>query len=67
LKKTTFFTLAEIHEMLRKKNGPKKQAQVAPKSSKRPLRPSCEHCGAYMTWGTDKKPECPFCDGGAGD
>lgn len=29
-----------------------------------PPRPSCPRCGAYMAWGTDAKPECPFCDGG---
>lgn len=34
---------------------------------KPPPRPSCEHCGAYMAWGADEKPECPFCDGGVGD
>jgi hypothetical protein len=60
-----FFTLAEIHTMLRKTT--KGHKTRPPKSSKRPLRPSCKSCGAYMAWGTDKKPECPFCDGGAGD
>ncbi|KKK89193.1 hypothetical protein LCGC14_2735580 [marine sediment metagenome] len=30
-------------------------------------RPSCKRCGAYMSWGTAKKPLCPFCDCGTGD
>lgn len=29
-----------------------------------PPRPSCPNCSAYMAWGTDEDPECPFCDGG---
>lgn len=27
-------------------------------------RPSCKRCGAYMSWGTVKKPKCPFCEAG---
>lgn len=30
-------------------------------------RPMCKSCGAYKSWGTDARPLCPFCDGGAGD